>query len=213
MFRRLPALIGLLFLVFGAAACGSSTDSGLQGVRDSERQMFFEIPSDWAVYHSADLAGVTATPFVSQGADLNLPVFSRVVFQGAGVDAGVPAANTSNLEYPVGAAVVRSIPASMRDQISRYWLAELVLPYHSQPVAQEEVKQDISLGAGFDGVQLLVVYNDADTETDAAAFLISVTDPEVEYMYSFAIGCSLSCFNTHVEAIVAAVDSWLVNTR
>lgn len=213
MFRRPSLVAGALLAASITAACGSSTDSGLQGVRDAERQMFFEIPSDWAVYHSADLAGVTATPFVSQDTDLNLPVFSRVVFQGAGVDAGIPAANTSNLEYPVGAAVVRSIPASMRDQISRYWLAELVLPYHSQPVAQEEVKQDISLGAGFDGVQVLVVYSDADTETDAAAFLISVTDPEVEYMYSFAIGCSLSCFNTHVESIVAAVDSWLVNTR
>jgi hypothetical protein len=73
----------------------------------------------------------------------DLPVFSRVVFQGAGVDAGIPAVNTSNLEYPVGAAVVRTIPSALRDQISRYWLAELVVPYHAQPVAQEEVKQDI----------------------------------------------------------------------
>jgi len=213
MLRRLPLAIGAIAAALITVACGSSTDSGLQGVRDSERQMFFEIPSDWAVYQSADLTGLTETPFVTQDADLNLPVFSRVVFQGAGVDAGIPAVNTSNLEYPVGAAVVRTIPPSLRDQISRYWLAELVVPYHAHPVAQEEVKQDISLGEGFDGVQVLVVYNDAATETDAAAFLISVTDPEVEFMYSFAIGCSLSCFNTHVEAIVAAIDSWLVNPR
>jgi hypothetical protein len=213
MSHRLQRVSVALLVTLALTACGSATDSGLQAVRDSERQMFFEIPSDWAVYHSADMAGITETPFVAQGGDLDLPVLSRVVFQGTSPDAGLPPANTSNVEYPVGAAVVRTIPTAVRDQISRYWLAELVIPYHSQPVAQEEVKQDISLGEGFDGVQVLVVYSDAETETDAAAFLISVTDPEVELMYSFAIGCSLSCFNTHVESIVAAVDSWLVNTR
>jgi hypothetical protein len=31
-------------------------------------------------------------------------------------------------------------------------------------------------------------------------------------MYSFAIGCSLSCFNSNVDAIVRG-RSWLVNTR
>jgi len=114
MLRRLPLAIGAIAAALITVACGSSTDSGLQGVRDSERQMFFEIPSDWAVYQSADLTGLTETPFVTQDADLNLPVFSRVVFQGAGVDAGIPAVNTSNLEYPVGAAVVRTIPSALR---------------------------------------------------------------------------------------------------
>ncbi|HEX5630377.1 MAG TPA: hypothetical protein VFY15_01830 [Acidimicrobiia bacterium] len=213
MYRRLLFGTGVLVLSLVAAGCASGTDSGLTGVRDAAEQMYFEVPEEWAVYLSDDLSGSTETPFVNQSAELNLPVFSRVVFHAAGVDAGLPETNTSNVDYPVGAAVVRSIPASMRDQISRYWLAELVLPYHSHPVAQEELKEDISLGEGFDGVKILVLYNDTETETDAAAFLISVTDPEVEFMYSIAIGCSLSCFNEHAQSIIDVVDSWLVNTR
>ena len=210
MFRRLLLALPATFFLF---ACGSGSDSGVQQVRDSAQEMYFEVPEEWAVFLSDDLAGLTETPFVSQDGALSLPVFSRVVFHAAGPDAGLPAANTSDLEYPVGAAVVRTIPASMRDQISRYWLAELVIPYHSQPVAQEELKEDVTIGEGFDGVKVLVLYNDATTESDAAAFLISVTDPEVEFMYSIAIGCSLTCFNEHVQAIVDIVDSWLVNTR
>ena len=213
MFRRLPALSGFVLLALTASACASGTESGLQSVRDSAQLMFFEVPSDWSVYHSSELEGVIETPFVVQGTDLTLPVVSRVVFQGVGRDAGVPAANVSALEYPVGAAVVRSIPASQRDQISRYWLAELVVPYHSQSVAREELKQDISLGEGFDGVQLIVSFNDATTSSDAAVILISITDPAVEQMYSIAVGCSISCFNANVDAIVDVIDSWLVNTR
>ena len=130
-----------------------------------------------------------------------------------GRDAGIPGANVSNQEYPVGSAVVRAIPASQRDQISRYWLAELVLPYHAQPVAREELKQDITLGEGFDGVQLIVTFNDATTSADAAVILISITDPDVEAMYSIAVGCSIECFNENLDAIIAVIDSWLVNTR
>ena len=215
MFRRPLAVIGPVLLALVAAACGSSADSGLQSVRDSgdPPSMFFQVPSDWTVFQSSDLEGVTETPFVSQTSDLTLPVASRVVFQGIGADAGLPDANVSDAEYPVGSAVVRTIPASQRDAISRYWLAELVVPYHGQPVASEELKQDISLGGGFDGVHLIVAYNDAATDTDAAVVLISVTDPEVSRMYSIAVGCSLSCFNDNVDAILAVVDSWLVNTR
>jgi hypothetical protein len=147
MSRRLPLVVGTALVALFTAACGSATDAGLQAVRDSGSQMFFEIPSDWSVYQSTDLAGVGQTPFVSHDSNLDLPVFSRVVFQGAGLDAGIPAPNTSSLEYPVGSAVVRTIPAALRDQMSRYWLAELVVPYHSHPVAQEQVKQDFTLGA------------------------------------------------------------------
>ena len=75
------------------------------------------------------------------------------------------------------------------------------------------MKQDISLGEGFDGVQLIVSFNDATTSSDAAVILISITDPAVEQMYSIAVGCSISCFNANVDAIVDVIDSWLVNTR
>ncbi|MBI5157032.1 MAG: hypothetical protein HZA58_03350 [Acidimicrobiia bacterium] len=215
MFLRPRAGFALVLVSLGAAACGSSGDSGLQSVRDSgdPPSMFFQVPSDWTVYQSTDLEGVTETPFVTQTSDLTLPVASRVVFQGTSRDAGIPDANVSDSQYPVGSAVVRTIPASQRDAISRYWLAELVVPYHAQAVASEELKQDISLGEGFDGVQLLVAYNDSTTGIDTAVFFISVTDPEVEEMYSIAVGCSVACFNENVDAIVDIVDSWLVNTR
>lgn len=215
MLRRLLRASGVLAVTLIASSCGSGTDAGLQAVRDSADPplMFFEVPTEWSVYRSADLAGTTATPFVATTGDFTLPVESRVVFQGAGLDAGIPDDNPSDSAVPVGSAVVRTIPATQRDLISRYWLAELVVPYHSQPAANLEYKEDVSVGAGFDGVQLIVTYNDAETDADAAVIFISVTDPEVTRMYSIAVGCSIPCFNEHVDDIVAVIDSWLVNTR
>jgi hypothetical protein len=210
--RRTVVLLAVFAAAATLAACGASTE-GLQSVRDSDRLMFFEIPSEWTVFEGGDLEGVAATPFVAQAADFSLPVVSRVVFQGASRDAGYPASSISQIEYPVGSAVVRTISTSQRDLMSRYWLAELVLPYHAQPVAQEVLKEDVSIGQDFDGVQLIVAYTDGDTESDAVVALVSITDPEVERLFSIAVGCSIDCFSAHQETIIDVIDSWLVNTR
>lgn len=210
MFRRVPP-VAVVLVALVVSACGSQTDEGLQSVRDENRSMFFEVPSDWTVLHEDDLGGQIDTPFVSQEL-LDLPVLSRVVF-GGGVVVADSVANPSEATVPVGAAVTRSISSADRDFISRYLLAEVVFPYHQQATAQVLAKDDLSLGDGFDGVQVVVRYTDAETSEEAVVTLISVTDPDVTVLYSIAVGCSIDCFIDEQQAIIDVIDSWLVNTR
>ena len=206
LFLVATTLMGLV-----ATACGSDGGGGLQAVRDDGQSMFFQLPADWTVLQEADLAGVAETPFVSQDI-IDLPIVSRVVFEGGVAGSGVvidPAATT----VPVGSAVVRSISSGNRDYISRFLLAELVFPYHQQSSAQILTKDDLSLGDGFDGVQVVVRYTDAGTNEQAVVSLVSVTDPEVTKMYSIAVGCTIDCFIDHQQTITDVIDSWLVNTR
>ncbi|MEX2419001.1 MAG: hypothetical protein WD652_01345 [Acidimicrobiia bacterium] len=203
-------------LVFAAmavvAACSESSSQGSTPIRDEGREVFFELPSGWTVVPESQVAALGRTPFVAQ-TTFTLPVVSQVVFHGPGFAFGDAAQDTAAFGSPVGSAVVRTIPEGSRDFISRYLLAELVVPYHSKPIATEHFKQDIELADGYAGVQLLISYAETEEQVPAAVLFTVVTDPDDERMYSIAVGCSAECFNTHGEAIAAIIDSWLVNTR
>lgn len=207
-------LVGLLVaLALILVACGGSGQPDIITYKDPNRYTLFKVPGHWNIYEGADLAGIRI-PFVTQGADFELPVISQVAFDGS------PSRDPSNITesistapYPIGVVAVRAIGDTQRDLISRFLLAELVVPYHNQPASQELLKEDFEFDRDYEGVQLAVAYTDSTTNEDAAVFLISVTDPEVTRMYSIAVGCSLSCFNQNQEEILAVVDSYLVNTR
>jgi hypothetical protein len=206
---RVATTIAVLALVAG---CADDSGQGSTPIRDDSRELFFELPSGWTVVPESEVAALGRTPFVAQ-TSFTLPVVSRVVFHGPGFAFGDAALETSLFGSPVGSAVVRTIPEGSRDFISRYLLAELVVPYHSQPIATEHFKQDITLADGYDGIQLLVSYAETEEQVPAAVLFTVVTDPDDQRMYSIAVGCSAECFNTHGEAITAIIDSWLVNTR
>jgi hypothetical protein len=212
--RRLflaTALIGGVGMLLGACGGGSSD---IQSFTDPDRYTKVDIPADWKVYSGSDLDGISATPFVVEADGVELPVVSRVVFDGS------PTPSTENLtgpiseaDFPIGSSVVRRISPELRDFMSRYLLAEVVVDYHSSEQAEEFLKQDLEIGDGFEGVQLMLAYRDQVTSSDAGVLLISLTDPEVTRLYQVAVGCSLECFNTHADVITGIVDSWLVNTR
>ncbi|MFQ5966250.1 MAG: hypothetical protein ACE5MI_01420 [Acidimicrobiia bacterium] len=207
---RIVAAVATLALV--SAAC-SSSESGSITYQDPDRRSLFELPASWNLYEGDHLAGVTV-PFITQGADFQLPVLSQVAFDGApSRDSDNLTGSISTAQFPVGSVTVREIGVDERDFISRFLLAELVVPYHSQLGSQELLKQDFSFDDDFRGVQLAVAYTDAVTEQEAAVYLISVTDPGVTKMYSIAVGCSLDCFGRNQTEILAIVDSYLVNTR
>ncbi|RPI26388.1 MAG: hypothetical protein EHM57_00155 [Actinobacteria bacterium] len=212
--RRLPPAM-LLVAAVGAllGACGGGS-SATQSFTDPDRYTKIDVPVDWKVYAGSDLDCITATPFVVEAEGVELPVVSRFVFDGS------PSPSTDNLlgpvseaDFPIGSSVVRRISPELRDFMSRYLLAEVVVDYHSAEQADEILKQDLEIADGYEGVQLMLAYRDAETSTDAGVFLISLTDPEVTKLYQVAVGCSLECFNTHAEVITGVVDSWLVNTR
>jgi hypothetical protein len=208
---RSRVAVSIAVLAF-VAGCADDSSEGSTPIRDDSRALFFELPSGWTVVPESDVTALGRTPFVAQ-TSFTLPVVSRVVFHGPGFAFGDAAQDTSLFGSPLGSAVVRTIPEGSRDFISRYLLAELVVPYHSEPIATEHFKQDIELGDGYNGVQLLISYADTEEQVPAAVLFTVVTDPDDRRMYSIAVGCSAECFNTHGDAITEIIDSWLVNTR
>jgi hypothetical protein len=209
----IPATVLVAIAAALLGACGGGT-SAVQSFTDPERYTKVDIPSDWRIYSGSDLDGITATPFVVESEGVELPVVSRVVFDGS------PTPSTENItapvseaDFPIGSSVVRRISPELRDFMSRYLLAEVVVDYHNAEQAEEILKQDLEIADGYEGVQLMLAYRDADTSSDAGVMLISLTDPDVTRLYHIAVGCSLECFNTHADVITGIVDSWLVNTR
>ncbi|GMQ84552.1 MAG: hypothetical protein BMS9Abin07_0116 [Acidimicrobiia bacterium] len=209
--RKIGVLVAALGML--AAAC-SSPESSTRSITDAGRLTRIDIPADWQYYSNDALADIVSTPFVSQAPGFEMPVMSRFVFDAA------PIPTTDNLiaplsqaDFPIGSSVVRRISPDMRDQMSRYLLAEAVAPYHAASEQRELAKSDIDLGDDYQGVQVTVIFKEPGTELDVGVHLISVTDPEVTMLYQVAIGCSMECFRAYGPTIREVVDSWLVNTR
>ena len=196
------------------SACGGGADPDRVTYTDPGNQSLFSMPSDWNLYELAELSGMAQVPFVRPVDSIQLPAISTVVFYAAPVkDVGALSDDLAAADYPVGAATIRSIGSDERDFVSRHLLTQSVLPYRSLGNAQELTKEDFSFGDGFDGVRVLVAYQDEATDDVGVAYLISVTDAEDRLMYSIIAGCSQDCFVTNQTTIEELVDSWLVNTR
>ena len=211
MQRRIVAVVAALGMLLAACSAGTSST---QSISDADQLTRIDLPSDWEHYSNEALAGIPDPPFVVQITGAEMPIVSRFAFDAA------PIPTTQNLllpisqaDFPVGSSVVRRISPDVRDFVSRYLLTEAVVPYHGASASEEVMKQDIDLGDDHQGVQVVVVYRDAETDLDAGVFMISATNPEVTTLYQVAIGCSLECFETYAPEITAVVDSWLVNTR
>ncbi len=209
--RGLVVLLVLLGVL--ASACVSSSSDVIK-YRDPDDHSLFEIPNDWHLYERSELGEVGGVPFAANFSGIVIPVEGGVAFDGA------PAASPDNLAipfslspYPIGSTTVRAITDEARDFISRSLLTQLVVPYDANEVVRELVNNDFDFGKNYEGVEVVVVYNDEATESDAGVYLISVTDPTVTRMYSMAVGCSLDCFNLHQDEIAKVMESWLVNTR
>lgn len=208
---RIVSVVAALGLFLAACTQGSSST---QSITDADQLTRIDLPSDWEHYSNEALAGIPNTPFVVQLTGAEMPVVSRFAFDAA----PIPTAENlllpiSQADFPLGSSVVRRISPDVKDFISRYLLTESVVQYHGASASEEVMKRDIDLGDDYQGVQLVVVYRDAETDLDAAVFMISATNPEVTTLYQVAIGCSLECFETYAPEITAVVDSWLVNTR
>ena len=208
---RAAALILLPALV--AAACSTGSSDHVE-YRDPEDRSLFEIPNDWHLYERSELGEVGGVPFVTNFNGISVPVEAGVAFDGAPAEdpenVGIPFATSP---YPIGATSVRAITPDARDFISRSLLTQLVVPYDANEVVRELVKVDKTFGQDFDGVEVVVVFNDEATSSDAGAYVMSVTNPDVTTMYSIAVGCSLDCFQLHQDEIAEVMNSWLVNTR
>jgi hypothetical protein len=200
-------------LVVALAACGSGT-SDTVSYTDPDKFSLVNLPTTWNTYEIAELNALDDVPFAEPFAGFEYPAVSSLAFDGA------PARDVANVtnslavvDYPIGAMSVRSVGDLERQYLNRAALTQSVLPYFEFLDSQEHVREDFTFGDGYDGVRVLVSYVDENGAEVGIAYLISVTDPADNRIYSIVAGCSRDCYIENQAQIERVVDSWLVNKR
>lgn len=200
-------------LVFLLAAC-SSADSGVITFTDEERLSRFDIPESWHVYELSELSELEDMPFDEQVQGFTFPAISSVGFDGGPVrDVANVASALPEADYPIGSMSVRQVGEVEKDLLSRAMLTQSVLPYYGLSNSEEITKEDFTFGNGFDGVRVLVAFQDEAATGQGVAYLISVSNEDDTRIYSMIAGCNRECFIANQETIEGVVDSWLVNKR
>jgi hypothetical protein len=200
-------------LVLLLAAC-SNAGSGVVTFTDEERLTKFEIPESWHVYELSELSALEDVPFDEQVQGFSFPAISSVGFDGGPVrDVANLTAELTAADFPIGAMSVRQVGEVEKDLLSRAMLTQSVLPYYALSNSEEIIKEDFSFGNGFDGVRVLVAFQDEAATEQGVAYLISVSNEDDTRIYSMIAGCNRECFVAQQETIEKVVDSWLVNKR
>ncbi len=195
------------------AACGNGS-ADVVTYTDTQRLGRFQIPEQWHTYELSELSALDDLPFDEAVQGFTFPSVSSIGFDGDPVrDVTHLSRDLPEAEYPIGLMSVRQIGQTEKDFLSRAVLTQSVLPYYNLANSQELEKEDFSFGGGFDGVRVLVAFEDEAGQSQGVAYLITVSNPDDTRMYSMVAGCSRECFITHQETIVGVVDSWLVNKR
>jgi hypothetical protein len=200
-------------LLFVLVACGGN-ESGVVTLTDPERLGRFDLPESWNVYNLSELSSLDDLPFDEQVQGYNFPAISGVGFDGGPVrDVHNVAAALTEADYPIGVMSVRQVGEVQKDLLSRAMLTQSVLPYYGLANSEEISKEDFSFGGGFDGVRVLVAYQNEEGTAQGVAYLISVSNSDDSRMYSMIAGCNRECFIANQPTIEKVVDSWLVNKK
>ncbi len=195
------------------AACGGGS-ADVVTYTDTQRLGRFQIPEQWHTYELSELSALDDLPFDEPVQGFTFPSVTSIGFDGDPVrDVTHLNRDLSEAEYPIGLMSVRQIGQTEKDFLSRAVLTQSVLPYYNLANSQELEKEDFTFGGGFDGVRVLVAFEDEAGQSQGVAYLITVSNPDDTRMYSMIAGCSRECFISHQETIVGVVDSWLVNKR
>lgn len=204
-----------LAVILGVVACGGgSGGTEVSTYTDPDELTLIEMPGDWHLYDFEEINQLDELPFVETVQNLDFPVESVVAFDGAPVkDVTNLAEDLATVDYPIGAATIRTIGDGQRDFVSRFVMTHSALPYLSLPNPDEIEKEDFSFGDGYDGTRVLVSFSDAEAQNVGVAYMISVTDATDDRLFSVVAGCSRQCFIDRQADIESVVDSWLVNTR
>jgi hypothetical protein len=200
-------------LGFLLAACAGSS-SGVVTLTDPERLGRFDVPETWNVYNLSELSGLEDLPFDEPVQGYNFPAISGVGFDGGPVrDVKNLSSALTEADYPIGVMSVRQVGEIQKDLLSRAMLTQSVLPYYGLANSEEIQKEDFSFGGGFEGVRVLVAYQNEEGTAQGVAYLVSVSNADDTRMYSMIAGCNRECFIANQETIEKVVDSWLVNKR
>ncbi len=212
MGRRVHLMLGSMALLLGA--CASSGTSDIVSYTDPDKLALVEIPSVWHIYELDELNALNELPFAVPYGGFDFPAVSSAAFDGA------PARDVTNVTtplataaYPIGSISIRTVGEAERQFLNRATLSQSVIPYYQYLDPQEYLREDFTFGDGFDGVRILFSYSDETGAEIGVAYMISVTDPADNRMYSIVAGCSRQCYIDNQAQIEKVVDSWLVNKR
>ena len=211
MRRRFLLVIGPLALVL--AACGSD-QADTMTYTDPGNLSLVNVPAGWNAYQLDELSALEDLPFTESFQQFDFPAVSTIAFDAA------PARDVTNVtaplaaaDYPIGSMSIRTIGDVEKEFLSRATLSQAVVPYYQYVDPTEHVKQDFTFGDGFDGVRVLVSFADGEGTGVGVAYMISVTDPADQRMFSIVVGCNRDCFVENQQLIEQVVDSWLVNKK
>lgn len=200
-------LVGAMLLT----ACGGG-DPDITVYRDTENRSLFELPKDWNLYRADELSQIAPVPFVPDLGGYR-PI-SFVAFDGAaGRDLNNLSLDAASSPFPVGAQIIRQISPEEKDLLSRRLMAVSAYDVTDPGQGVEIDTWDFTFGRDFEGIAATVGLTAQDGQSQGLVYVLAVTNPEATELYSMAAGCSLECFSREGEQIVAAVESWIVNTR
>ncbi len=200
-------LVGAMLLT----ACGGS-DPDITVYRDADNRSLFELPKNWNLYRADELAQIAPVPFVPDIGGYR-PI-SFVAFDGAaGRNLNNLSVDAATSPFPVGAQIIRQISAEEKDLLSRRLMAVSAYDVTNPGQGVEIDTWDFTFGRDFEGIGATVGLTTQDGQGQGLVYVLAVTNPEATELYSMAAGCSLECFAREGEQIVAAVESWIVNTR
>ena len=200
-------MVGAMLLT----ACGGG-DPDITVYRDTENRSLFELPKDWNLYRADELSQIAPVPFVPDIGGYR-PI-SFVAFDGAaGRDLNNLSLDAATSPFPVGAQIIRQISAEEKDLLSRRLMAVSAYDVTNPGQGVEIDTWDFTFGRDFEGIGATVGLTTQDGRSQGLVYVLAVTNPEATELYSMAAGCSLECFAREGEQIVAAVESWIVNTR
>jgi hypothetical protein len=204
----------LLIVVGLALAACSGGESNVVTYTDSNRLSRFDVPKDWNLYEFTELSTLSDLPFDEPVQGFTFPAVTSVGFDGGPVrDVDGLSGSLAEANYPIGSVSVRQIGEAERDFLSRAMLTQSVVPYYNLVNPQEIQKEDFSFGDGFDGVRVLFAFESETGNDQGVAYLISVSNPDDNRMYSIVAGCNRECFINNQDQITKVVDSWLVNKK
>ncbi len=200
-------LVGAMLLT----ACGGG-DPDITVYRDTENRSLFELPKDWNLYRADELSQIAPVPFVPDLGGYR-PI-SFVAFDGAaGRDLNNLSLDAASSPFPVGAQIIRQISPEEKDLLSRRLMAVSAYDITDPGQGVEIDTWDFTFGRDFEGIAATVGLTAQDGQSQGLVYVLAVTNPEATELYSMAAGCSLECFAREGDQIVAAVESWIVNTR
>ncbi len=206
-------LLGLSAFALLATACGSE-QADTMTYADPGNLSLVNVPSGWNAYDLEELNALEDLPFTETYQQFEFPAVSSIAFDAAPArDVTNVSASLAAADFPIGSMSIRTVGELEKEFLSRATLSQAVIPYYQYVDPTEHLKQDFSFGDGFDGVRVLVSFSDGESTGVGVAYMISVTDPADQRMFSIVVGCNRDCFIENQQLIEQVVDSWLVNKK